>query len=1047
MSNSEYRSIKIESHFSISPIERNCWRTLGLLFNRHVAFNTCLNTGYIISYKGKSIHFPNRSIGSIYNKFLVRNVCFDNANYKLCSVDEVKIKKDNGKTIISEDIWTPVVSLLTLTEEQKDLTRDRCGLVIGSISSRARQAPENLLFDLLSEITMLFGKLLGLSIVPFWSSAPYAIAVTFDVDGFLPGQPEKLISFLQNWPVQQPTFMVMALDKAEATIYDPLYNLSDPSLKILWNSDVEIGLHSSYLAHDNPEYLNNQRNRLENCCGKKVLGHRSHYYRFSYPRSWGHQMRSGFLYDASLGYPDLPGLRNGTNVPIPFPDPDGFNKTLWTVATAFLDQHFFSKDSVLNWSGNGKEQCDRLLEYLRLNGGVLTLDWHVHGYDNANFPHHYDPLAYLLERASLDGALLTGLGKLIKNLDKRWRDLFEKDIYWEFERLEVSRTQINRENELESYVKTFSNVNLGATSIDSAMMSFLSILPGDAEKIIDIGSGPGIMSSRIPPFHKVLCMDLDERIVKTTSKPWCIGNITEIPLEDNAADLVMACDVLEHLTTEELGTAIKEIQRVSRRYIYVQVPFNEALPAGMLTCPYCHHVWHINYHKQSFDIDRILELFPYPWNAKIINFTGDVSWIRISDKYYQALDLFECHNVDLNEIVCPCCRSKYNYNEKRKKQIIRQLLSNTGKSQFEGVFPNYSEIGILFEYNGLSVPAAAPKIRTRNGSVKVLPQPIIATIDTIDFTKPYMESNIYNGFEVVPTVIPNQVAIVKSPEGITLYKSKLAQNPSVGISFPFKVHEGNIVSIQGTTDGEQSITILGYNDLAEEIVLNSAVINEKFEINIDIPDNKDIMSFFRITWDGLPALKLSKVSIKKQNKAIENEKYYIYQYPQSEFVHFEITFKGIMYRYLIPYEGNMYFSKHPNEWPAMLKSIKTGRHELLKYKQIINILEEKVLLSKKELHDAAINYKILETELIRQCKEFEQETEKLNTYICLLEEQLLLSEMEPKRQSAKRFLISPVKKILKKAVLYALKYPLLIAVGDRVGLRRVYKDLQRRGWV
>ncbi|WP_205628941.1 class I SAM-dependent methyltransferase, partial [Acinetobacter baumannii] len=69
--------------------------------------------------------------------------------------------------------------------------------------------------------------------------------------------------------------------------------------------------------------------------------------------------------------------------------------------------------------------------------------------------------------------------------------------------------------EVDSYAATFSQNNLGASSIDAAAMSFLSILPKDAELILDIGSGPGLMSRRIPPFYKVLCMDLNEKILKS----------------------------------------------------------------------------------------------------------------------------------------------------------------------------------------------------------------------------------------------------------------------------------------------------------------------------------------------------------------------------------------------------------------------------------------------------------------------------------------------------------------------------------------------------
>jgi len=51
------------------------------------------------------------------------------------------------------------------------------------------------------------------------------------------------------------------------------------------------------------------------------------------------------------------------------------------------------------------------------------------------------------------------------------------------------------------------------------------------------------------------------------------GDITKINWPDNSKDLVVAYDVLEHLTDKELDKAIKELVRVTNKYVLVSVPF------------------------------------------------------------------------------------------------------------------------------------------------------------------------------------------------------------------------------------------------------------------------------------------------------------------------------------------------------------------------------------------------------------------------------------------------------------------------------------------
>ena len=66
---------------------------------------------------------------------------------------------------------------------------------------------------------------------------------------------------------------------------------------------------------------------------------------------------------------------------------------------------------------------------------------------------------------------------------------------------------------------------------------------------------------------------------------------------------VTAVEVLEHIP--ELDEAVKELKRVSRKYILITVPYKER-PTPVY-CPYCSKVFYKNGHLHYFD-EEILSL-------------------------------------------------------------------------------------------------------------------------------------------------------------------------------------------------------------------------------------------------------------------------------------------------------------------------------------------------------------------------------------------------------------------------------------------------------
>jgi hypothetical protein len=90
-----------------------------------------------------------------------------------------------------------------------------------------------------------------------------------------------------------------------------------------------------------------------------------------------------------------------------------------------------------------------------------------------------------------------------------------------------------------------------------------------AERVLEIGVADGFMSTVVPTFtrHSLVSCDLDRRLRPTVS-----ASVLALPFRTDAFDVVLCCQVLEHLPFAELPGAIGELRRVARRAVFVSVP-------------------------------------------------------------------------------------------------------------------------------------------------------------------------------------------------------------------------------------------------------------------------------------------------------------------------------------------------------------------------------------------------------------------------------------------------------------------------------------------
>ncbi len=89
-----------------------------------------------------------------------------------------------------------------------------------------------------------------------------------------------------------------------------------------------------------------------------------------------------------------------------------------------------------------------------------------------------------------------------------------------------------------------------------------------SDDILEIGIGNGFVSKYIKDRgYNVTTIDILEEL-----QPDICASVLDIPLEDDSFDVVVCCEVLEHLPYTDFPKALAQIRRVTRRYVVISLP-------------------------------------------------------------------------------------------------------------------------------------------------------------------------------------------------------------------------------------------------------------------------------------------------------------------------------------------------------------------------------------------------------------------------------------------------------------------------------------------
>ncbi len=86
--------------------------------------------------------------------------------------------------------------------------------------------------------------------------------------------------------------------------------------------------------------------------------------------------------------------------------------------------------------------------------------------------------------------------------------------------------------------------------------------------VLVIGKGDGLVVSTISDMGYLV----DTLDISSELDPTHVGDVRSLPFDDNSYDVVMCCQVLEHIPFVEVSEAVAEISRVARKQTIISVP-------------------------------------------------------------------------------------------------------------------------------------------------------------------------------------------------------------------------------------------------------------------------------------------------------------------------------------------------------------------------------------------------------------------------------------------------------------------------------------------
>ena len=209
------------------------------------------------------------------------------------------------------------------------------------------------------------------------------------------------------------TYFFLSLRPYESAFNYRLEEITDYFQKIK-ESGSEIALHGGFNASGYNEKINEEAKYFESVVQQKPKGFRNHYLCFDFASSWKELEKANFDYDATLGFSDCSGFRNGMCYPFQFHDAttNSFSKItefpLIIMDTSLFVNMKLGVDSSL-------QLIFKLIDEVKAVDGVITILWHNSYY---HFKDTYEILLKTLDYINQQNGWITSYADMLKH----WND-------------------------------------------------------------------------------------------------------------------------------------------------------------------------------------------------------------------------------------------------------------------------------------------------------------------------------------------------------------------------------------------------------------------------------------------------------------------------------------------------------------------------------------------------------------------------------------------------------------------------------------------------
>jgi ubiquinone/menaquinone biosynthesis C-methylase UbiE len=133
--------------------------------------------------------------------------------------------------------------------------------------------------------------------------------------------------------------------------------------------------------------------------------------------------------------------------------------------------------------------------------------------------------------------------------------------------------------------------------------STINLIPNDVTSILDVGCGNGKFLKEISNMNKnikLIGVDRSEEALGHVNAEKVVAEINDLPFKSETIDCVSCLEVLEHIHDPYYNNALKELARVSKKYVLIGVPFNENLQLASTKCPVCSATFNRDLHMRTY---------------------------------------------------------------------------------------------------------------------------------------------------------------------------------------------------------------------------------------------------------------------------------------------------------------------------------------------------------------------------------------------------------------------------------------------------------------